>query len=162
MSRGDLDDIDKGIIHLLQQNARSYTTTEIGEQVGVSASTVTNRIQRLEEGGVITGYHPIIDYQKAGLGHHLLAVATVPLEKQDDLVDDIMGVEGVVSVRELLSNHQNMAIELVGHTREDIEETLAGVNALDVDVVRMEIMKGEHTRPYNHFGTEQSTEGDGG
>lgn len=45
----DLDGIDEGILYLLQRDARRITTKEMTEQVGVSASTVRNRIDRLEE-----------------------------------------------------------------------------------------------------------------
>jgi DNA-binding Lrp family transcriptional regulator len=44
----EIDDTDKGIIYLLQQDARRRTVADISEQVGVSSSTVTNRIDRPE------------------------------------------------------------------------------------------------------------------
>lgn len=46
--------MDTGILYLLQENARTNTTKRIGEPVGVSSSAVGNRIQKLEERGVIT------------------------------------------------------------------------------------------------------------
>ncbi|MDS0281444.1 Lrp/AsnC family transcriptional regulator [Haloarcula onubensis] len=147
-----LDPVDKGIIYLLQENARSNTTTSIGESVGVSSSTVANRIQKLESQGVITGYHPTVDYEKAGLEHHFVVVGTVPFDEQAAIVDDIMSVAGVVSVRELLSNRGNVSIELVEHTREKLEESLRELDRLGVDIERFEILKRERTRPYNHFG----------
>lgn len=62
-----LDDTDKAILYLLQHDARGITTTEMGDRVGVSASTVRNRIENLEERNVLRGYHPVVDYDKAGL-----------------------------------------------------------------------------------------------
>lgn len=41
-SPGGVDNVDMGILHLLQQDARSNTTSMIGEEVGVSSSTVGN------------------------------------------------------------------------------------------------------------------------
>ncbi|WP_312908269.1 Lrp/AsnC family transcriptional regulator [Natronosalvus caseinilyticus] len=49
----ELDSVDKGILYLLQEDARNNTTNAIGEQVGVSSSTVANRITKLEENGEI-------------------------------------------------------------------------------------------------------------
>ena len=149
-----MDPVDKGIIYLLQENARTNTTASIGEQVGVSSSTVTNRIQKLESEGVITGYHPSVDYGKAGLDHLFVVVGTVPFDEQSDVVDDIMSVAGVVSVRELLSNDQNVSIELVQHTREKLEASLRELDRLGVDIERFELLKRERTKPYNHFGEE--------
>lgn len=160
MAPEEIDNVDKGIIYLLQQDARKRTVADIGEKVGVSSSTVTNRIDRLEERGVIKGYHTIIDYAEAGLGHHLLVTATVPLSEREELIDDIMEVSGVVRVRELLTNSENLSLELVGETQDDIEESLGDLDALGVHLDRMEIMKQEHAKPYNHFGQEFATDDD--
>lgn len=162
MATDEIDDVDKGILYLLQENARSHTTEDIGERVGVSSSTVANRINRLEERGVILGYHPIVQYERTGLGHHLLVTATVPLTEREEMMDGIMEASGVVSARELLTNNQNLSLEVVGHTQKDIEESLAELDALGVDVNRMEIMKQERANPYNHFGKPFATEEDTG
>lgn len=162
MAPDEIDDVDKGIIYLLQQDARRRTVADIGEQVGVSSSTVTNRIDRLEEAGVIKGFHTIVDYTKAGLGHHLLVTATVPLSEREELIGEFMEISGVVSVRELLTNRENLSLELVGETQEDIEESLEKLDSLGADVERMEIMKQELAQPYNHFGQDFADEEDVG
>ncbi|RQG92887.1 AsnC family transcriptional regulator [Natrarchaeobius halalkaliphilus] len=161
MAPDEIDNVDKGIIYLLQQDARKRTVADIGEQVGVSSSTVTNRIDRLEEQGVIKGYHTIVDYTKAGLGHHLLVTATVPIPEREERVDEIMEISGVVSVRELLSNNANLSLELIGHSQDDIEESLIELDSRGVDIESVEIMKQEQAQPYNHFGQEFTDEDDG-
>lgn len=50
-----LDDIDRQILRLLQENAR-LQWKQIGEQVHMSAPAVANRIRRLEDLGVIEKY----------------------------------------------------------------------------------------------------------
>lgn len=154
MVSNELDDVDKGILYLLQQNARTNTTTDIGEKVGVSSSTVSNRINKLEEQDVVTGYHPTVDYERTGLDHHLLVVGTVPFEEREDVADEIMDVTGIVCLRELLTDTGNLTIELVGRTRRDVEQTLAELNSRGVDIERMEMLKRERTQPYNHFGKQ--------
>lgn len=57
-----LDDVDRGLLHLLQLDARNNTTAEMAEQVDVSATTVSNRIQQMEEENIIDGYAPKIMY----------------------------------------------------------------------------------------------------
>ena len=69
----NLDDVDRGILHILQGNAREATAADMGDKVGTSASTVRNRIEYLEE-GVIRGYHPELDYEAAGFDLHLFIV----------------------------------------------------------------------------------------
>lgn len=155
-----LDDIDKGILYMLQQDARKNTTGDIGEAVGVSSSTVSNRIKKLEEKELITGYHPIVDYERAGLDNHMLVIGTVDFDERERMVAKIMNVVGVVSVRDLLTNRQNLSIELVGYDRRDIERSLTELNDIGVDIQRAEMMKREKRKPYNHFGEEYADEGE--
>ncbi|NHN47996.1 winged helix-turn-helix transcriptional regulator [Halostella sp. JP-L12] len=158
----ELDNVDKGILYLLQKDARRNTTEDMAEKVGVSSSTVANRINSLEERGVILGYHPIINYSETGLGHHLLVTATVPLQDREKMMDDLMEVSGIVSIRELLTNNENLSLEVVGLTSDDVEDTLETLDSLGVDIERMEMMKQERTNPYNHFGEEFAGEDDTG
>lgn len=61
----DLDELDRRIIGALNDSARkSYR--EIAKELGVALSTVSNRIKRLEEAGVLLGYVPVVDPEKAG------------------------------------------------------------------------------------------------
>ncbi|WP_255167996.1 Lrp/AsnC family transcriptional regulator [Natrononativus amylolyticus] len=158
MASDEIDHVDKGIIYLLQQDARKRTVADIGEKVGVSSSTVANRIDRLEEQGIIKGFHTIVDYTKAGLGHHLLVTATVPLTEREELLDEIMEISGVVSARELLTNNENLSLEIVGASQEDIEESLTELDSHGVHIERMEIMKQERAQPYNHYGQKFANE----
>lgn len=154
MATQKLDSVDMGILYLLQENARRNTTEDIGDKVGVSSSTVGNRISKLEARGVITGYHPTVDYEQTDLNHHLLLVGTVPFEEQAEVADDVMSVSGVVTVRELLTNRQNVSIELVGHSRADVEESLGDIHSRGVDVERMEMVKRERKQPFDNMGRQ--------
>lgn len=61
----DLDDVDRKILELLSENARmSYV--DIGEAVNLSRVAVKNRVQALEERGIIEKYTVIINPQKIG------------------------------------------------------------------------------------------------
>lgn len=150
----DLDSVDRGILYLLQRDARNTTTTGIGEAIGVSSTTVGNRINRLENEGVITGYLPTIDYEKAGLDHHLLVVATAPIADRERLADEALRVHGVVNVRELLTHHRNLALELVAAERRHVEVALAELGELGLDLVRIDMLKRELDRPVDRIGDD--------
>ncbi len=61
-----LDSTDWRILRELQQDARlSYH--ELGRRVGLSAPAAAERVHRLEDRGVITGYSAQIDRAKVGL-----------------------------------------------------------------------------------------------
>ncbi|MGH7785570.1 MAG: Lrp/AsnC family transcriptional regulator [Candidatus Binatia bacterium] len=61
----DLDQIDIQILALLQEHCK-MPLARIGQQVGLSAPAVIERIKKLEEGGVITGYVAMLDARKLG------------------------------------------------------------------------------------------------
>jgi len=60
------DEIDRKILGLLQDDARiSYA--ELGRRVGLTTPAVIERVRKLEDGGIITGYRAGIDTAKVGL-----------------------------------------------------------------------------------------------
>ncbi len=61
----DLDETDKQLLRLLQTQAR-MSITELAERVNLSATPCARRIKRLEDAGIITGYHTKTDAQKIG------------------------------------------------------------------------------------------------
>lgn len=65
-----LDDIDCTILELLQDDAR-IANAEIARRVELAPSAVFQRIRKLEEKGVIRGYHARLDPK--ALGHGLMA-----------------------------------------------------------------------------------------
>ncbi|MBL4785932.1 MAG: Lrp/AsnC family transcriptional regulator [Cohaesibacteraceae bacterium] len=63
---GDLDVVDRKLLRALDQNAR-ISIADLARQVDLSAPSVAERIRRLEDSGVITGYHAQIDPVALGL-----------------------------------------------------------------------------------------------
>ncbi|TXD97934.1 Lrp/AsnC family transcriptional regulator [Psychrobacter frigidicola] len=61
----DIDETDKRLLRLLQLEAR-MSITELAERVNLSATPCARRIKRLEDSGIISGYHTQIDAQKLG------------------------------------------------------------------------------------------------
>src|SRR3712207_257905 len=61
-----LDEVSWAILCALQENARlSYS--ELGRRVGLTPPAVAERVKRLEEAGIITGYRAELDLSKLGL-----------------------------------------------------------------------------------------------
>ena len=60
-----IDDTDRRILSVLLADART-SMRSIAEEVGVALGTVSNRVKRMEEMGVIHGYGVHIDAEKVG------------------------------------------------------------------------------------------------
>src|SRR5580658_1457957 len=72
-----LDTIAWRILECLQQNAR-LSFAELGRKVGLSTPAVAERVRRLEEAGVITGYHASLNIAKLGVPIRILVRLTIP------------------------------------------------------------------------------------
>jgi Lrp/AsnC family leucine-responsive transcriptional regulator len=59
------DAIDLQIIAALQEHGR-IALTKLAEQVGLSAPSVIERVKKLEDGGIIIGYHASVDARRLG------------------------------------------------------------------------------------------------
>ncbi len=73
-----IDRTDERILSLLQKNART-SNRDVAEATGVSPSTALERTRRLEEIGVIRGYHADVD--PVHMGVNLLALIAIRLTK---------------------------------------------------------------------------------
>ena len=62
-----LDAADWRILGLLQRDART-SYAELAREIAMSPSAVAERVRRLEESGVITGYRAVVSPERLGLG----------------------------------------------------------------------------------------------
>ena len=65
--RPELDGKDWQLLEALQKDAR-LGYAELGRKVRLSAPAVAERVKRLEEAGVISGYHATVDPKRLGYG----------------------------------------------------------------------------------------------
>jgi DNA-binding Lrp family transcriptional regulator len=78
-----LDAIDRRILAELQADGR-MTNVELARRAGISAPPCLRRVRRLEEAGIIRGYHADPDPQK--LGWEIIVFAIVGLDSQKEAV----------------------------------------------------------------------------
>ncbi len=99
----DLDDIDRAILRLLQDNART-PNAEIGRMVSLSGQSVQERIRKLEVAGVIRGYEVSLD--AAALGLEVTAFVELTTPTGQDYGAEYRGInEFIVREPEVLEHH---------------------------------------------------------
>lgn len=146
-----LDNVDRGILHELQLDARNRTAQEIADKVDVSASTVRNRIEVLERDGVIEGYHPKIDYEVADLPLQVLFVCSAPPAERSEMVESILDIRGVVDVRETLTGQRNLFVEAVGTNTADTVRITDAMHDIGLSIESSELLRQRRVQPFNHF-----------
>jgi Lrp/AsnC family leucine-responsive transcriptional regulator len=128
-----LDERDRQILSILQDDARA-TFSQIGERVGLAASSVHSRIRKLERAGVIRGFRADVDPEAVGLFVTAL-VSVMPLDARqpDDLPDRVREFPEVEACHSVAGD-ENYILKVRTRTTAELEDLLrrlrekAGVN----------------------------------
>lgn len=75
-----LDEIDVKILDLLQKHGRTRRN-DLAEKVGLSLPAVSERLRKLEESGIISGYFAKVDHKQLGKDITAFVVVTVDSSK---------------------------------------------------------------------------------
>ncbi len=94
-----LDAIDRHILAELQADGR-ITNVELARRVGISAPPCLRRVRRLEEAGIIRGYHADSDPEQLGWQITFFAIVGLESQKESVLAGFERMVEGWPEVRE--------------------------------------------------------------
>jgi len=84
-----IDEIDHQIISLLQEDAR-LSNAAIAEAVGLTTSTVHERVKKLEKKGLIKGYVAVVDPE--ALGKSIMAFIRLTLGGTVDYLESKNGI----------------------------------------------------------------------
>jgi Lrp/AsnC family leucine-responsive transcriptional regulator len=74
----ELDRTDRRILAQLQTDGR-ISTVDLAERIGLSPTSTSERLRRLQREGYVTGFRAMLDPQRVGLG--LLVFVEVSLDK---------------------------------------------------------------------------------
>ena len=100
-ANNDLDQVDRAILRLLQQDGR-MANVDLAEAVHLSPSACLRRVRRLEEGGSIDRYVALVDPSAIGLGTDVFVEITLVGQDEGTLEE----FERAVSERpEIMSCH---------------------------------------------------------
>ena len=98
-----LDTLDERILSALQDDGR-LTMKALAEMIGMSSPAVIERVRRLEERGMLTGYRGLVDPTAVGRPLSVMISATVSqpnheevlsMLKDNDAVEEVVRVSGV-------------------------------------------------------------------
>ncbi|MBU1295675.1 MAG: Lrp/AsnC family transcriptional regulator [Gammaproteobacteria bacterium] len=90
-----MDKTNWKLLKLLEQNGR-LTYAELGKMVHLTAPAVAERVRKLEESGVITGYSVQVNLEKAGIPITALVECQVYRTKEREFKALVMGLDEVI------------------------------------------------------------------
>ena len=92
-----MEELDRRIISLLCEDGR-MSFADIARETGLSTSALHQRVRRLEQRGVLTGYRAEVDYRSIGLPLTAF-VSLTPIDPAapDDVPDRLAGIAEIES-----------------------------------------------------------------
>ena len=93
----ELDETDRAILRILSADART-PFSEIARRIEMSSATVHDRVNRLEDAGVIRGYHADIDPKAVGYGVSALVGLRVEQGREEDALSRLREIDGVEEI----------------------------------------------------------------
>lgn len=106
-----IDQINQKILACLQQNARD-SFVNIGRIVGLTAPAVADRVRRMEERGVIKGYHADVSHLHAGFQLKAVVMLRAFVGKLKPFLNKVESYPEVLSCYRVTGN-DNIIMEVV-------------------------------------------------
>jgi len=97
----ELDRTDRQLLAALQDNAR-LTSGELAQLAHLSQSPAWRRVRRMEEAGLIKGYHAALDRRGLGLG--VMAFVMVAIDRQNEAMSQAFE-DAVCKIPEVVMVH---------------------------------------------------------
>ncbi len=132
------DSIDLEIVSLLQENCKQPLAA-IGEKVGLTASSVNERIHKLEQAGVIQGYTARVDARR--LGRDVTAFIGVQINHPEAIAAferEIGSIDDVLDCHHVTGNHTLM-LKVKTCNTESLERLIDRMRCIE-GVMRTETM----------------------
>ncbi|MDA8529872.1 Lrp/AsnC family transcriptional regulator [Candidatus Poseidonia alphae] len=125
----DLDETDRRLLSLLNDDARQ-SQRQLARQLGVAQGTVTNRIKRLEEAGVISGYSAVLNPEQIGWSMTIMAGLRIVKGSMIDVQQKIAADPRVFAVYDVTGDWDSMVLARV-KDREDLDNLAKTVFTLE-------------------------------
>ena len=125
-----LDGIDRQLLEELQSDCKR-SLKEIGAVVGLSAPSVLERVRKLENAGIIKGYHALLDARKVGLD--ISAFIGVSISDPRLLMAFEEWVDSVVQVLEChhVTGGHTLLLKVKTQNTEDLEQLISRIRSMD-------------------------------
>lgn len=123
-----MEETDRKILTLLAGDGR-MSFTDLGRATGLSTSAVHQRVKRLENRGLITGYAAKLDYDRVGLPlTAFISIRPIDPSQPDDSPERLRGIDEIESCWSVAGDESYILKVRVG-TPIDLEELLARIRA---------------------------------
>ena len=95
-----MDSTDYRIIEILLEDGR-IPMKELAQRVSLSAPAAAERVKRLEEENIITGYKAVINYDKLGKKMNVLINVGINIHKNEEFMEFIKNEDSIIECHQV-------------------------------------------------------------
>ncbi len=128
MSSRKIDKIDARILNLLQSSGR-MKHIDIAARVGLSMTSVSDRMRKLEQKGYITGYHATVNAKDLGFTvTAFIRVSVDTSKKYQPLLDNVCGFNEVLEAHSITGEGSHI-LKVKSYDTASLERLLASIQS---------------------------------
>ncbi len=134
-----MDKVDIRILRMLKEDSRQ-SMANIAKEIGISKATVSRRISRMEDEGIISGFTVTTDITKMG-GMRAIMLLETAGSSLTSVVDDLSKFEEIEYIHKLFGDHSLLCeiyVTAVDSLYELIQNrimTIPNVKNVEVDIM---------------------------
>src|SRR3954454_13476059 len=121
-----VDSLDVALLTALRDHPRAGDL-ELSRLLGVARGTVTARLHRLEDAGVITGHGPDVDVAAAGFGVQAFVTLEIAQGAIDDVRRELEAIPGVLEAH-ATTGSGDVLCRVAARSHEALQQTLVELN----------------------------------
>ncbi|WP_408869206.1 Lrp/AsnC family transcriptional regulator [Brochothrix campestris] len=118
-----MDNLDKKALTELMANGR-ITWAELASRMDLSSPAAADRVRRLEDKGIIKGYHAEVDPEKVGYG--LTAFIFITLERPEHTSEFLSLITNISEIQEChhITGEDNYLVKVRCHGTRDLDRII--------------------------------------
>ena len=123
-----LDNIDIKVLRILQKNGRAKRSL-LAEEVGLSLPSVSERLNKLEEKGIIEGYYTKLN--RISFGYDIMAFIFVTMDSSKhykSLITHIEKIHQIIECHSVLGEGSHI-LKVIAKNTETLEKLLAKIQS---------------------------------
>lgn len=124
-----IDETDRRILAELQEDCK-VALAQLGKRVGLSAPSVMERMRKLEQAGVIKGYHAVLDARQVGLDVTAFIGVVVKPRGIDQFEQELEGFAQVLECHHVTGAY-TMLLKVKAARTQELEQLISGLRLVD-------------------------------
>lgn len=127
-----MDELDRKLLQTLKDEGR-ISFRELAHQVDVSSQTISDRVTKMIETGIIKGFTILVDQAKIGYPITFIVELNVDLSRMKQIQKELTAYPELYQVHVVTGDHDILALGIaknITHLHEIIEEKISNITGI--------------------------------